>query len=255
MGNQRNHEGFFVSLIVLLACAKETRRIIKAPHVVKAPRITDPTTLKSLFPGNDVWESGYVDFPAAGTTFHFFYWMIQSRSDPVNDPVVFWFTGGPGCASDLAIFAENGPWHFKDPSNPNTLYVNPYSWNNNATVVFVDQPVGTGFSYADANVYERNEDEVASDVYQFTQGFYQKYPKLLNNKLFVTGESYGGHYVPAISNKIVAMNQAGNNTKIPFEGCAIGNGLVDPLLQYPQYAPFVYSYGLISKFDVVEVQG
>ena len=46
------------------------------------------------------------------------------------------------------------------------------------------------------------------------------------------------------------MNAAGNNTQIPFAGCAIGNGLVDPLLQYPQYAPFAYSYNLISKFDL-----
>jgi cathepsin A (carboxypeptidase C) len=118
-----------------------------------------------------------------------------------------------------------------------SLSWNPYSWNNNANLVFIDQPVGTGFSYADKDVYERNEDEVAQDVYAFTQGFYQKYPALLANDLFITGESYGGHYVPAISNYIVSQNAAGGNKKIPFKGCAIGNGLVDPKLQYPEYAP------------------
>jgi serine carboxypeptidase-like clade 4 len=87
-------------------------------------------------------------------------------------------------------------------------------------------------------------------MYAFTLGFYKQFPSLLRNKLFVTGESYGGHYVSAISSYIVAQNQKGGNVKIPFAGCAIGNGLVNPLLQYPQYAPFAYSYGLISKFDV-----
>lgn len=61
-------------------------------------------------------------------------------------------------------------------------------------MIFVDNPVGTGFSYADRDVYERNEDEVAADMYLFVQGFYKLYPLLLKNKLFVSGESYGGHY-------------------------------------------------------------
>jgi carboxypeptidase C (cathepsin A) len=57
-----------------------------------------------------------------------------------------------------------------------------------------------------------------------------------------------GHYVPAISNKIVEENQS-NNAGINFQGCAIGNGLVDPRAQYPQYANFSYINKLISKFD------
>jgi carboxypeptidase C (cathepsin A) len=148
------------------------------------------------------------------------------------------------------LFAENGPYHFHNPADVNSIYLNEFSWNNNANLVFIDQPVGTGFSYADADVFERNEDEVAADVYQFTQGFYAKYPEIHKNPLFITGESYGGHYVPAISNLIVTNNGISTNKKIPFAGCAIGNGLVNPALQYPQYAPFVYSYGFISKFDV-----
>jgi carboxypeptidase C (cathepsin A) len=79
------------------------------------------------------------------------------------------FVGGPGCSSELATFAENGPWTFQDPSNVSSLVVNPQSWNQRANVVYIDQPVGTGFSYADRDVYERNEDEVAEDVYAFTQ--------------------------------------------------------------------------------------
>lgn len=71
--------------------------------------------------------------------------------------------------------------------------MNPYSWNTKATVVWVDQPVGTGFSYADKDVYERDEDEVAADVFSFIQGYFKKYPALKKLPLFITGESYGGH--------------------------------------------------------------
>lgn len=46
-----------------------------------------------------------------------------------------------GCSSSLALFGENGPLTVNDDLS---LNVNPYSWNSNATVVWVDQPVGTG---------------------------------------------------------------------------------------------------------------
>lgn len=68
-----------------------------------------------------------------------------------------------------------------------SIQVNPYSWNNNATVVWIDQPVGTGFSYADKDVFERNEDEVAADVFLFIQGFYAKYPQYKPLPLYITG--------------------------------------------------------------------
>jgi len=55
-----------------------------------------------------------------------------------------WLTGGPGCSSMLALFYENGPYNIKKDLS---LTINPYSWNSFANLLFVDQPVGTGFSY------------------------------------------------------------------------------------------------------------
>lgn len=65
-------------------------------------------------------SAGYISFPAADTTFHFFYWLIESRNNPATDPLVFWFTGGPGCSSQLALLAENGAWQFADPTDQST---------------------------------------------------------------------------------------------------------------------------------------
>ena len=39
-----------------------------------------------------------------------FYWYFPSFSDPKNDPLVFWLSGGPGCSSSMALFTENGPF-------------------------------------------------------------------------------------------------------------------------------------------------
>ena len=65
-----------------------------------------------------------------------------------------WLTGGPGCASELAIFYENGPFTINEDL---TLKKNEYSWNKNSNMLFVDQPVGTGYSRCKLNGYVHNE--------------------------------------------------------------------------------------------------
>jgi len=154
-------------------------------------------------------------------------------------------TGGPGCSSELAVFYEQGPYRIADDG---TVSINKYAWNSVSNLIFVDQPVGTGFSYADnADDYVTSETQVAEDMYQFLQGFFKQYPQYQGLDFYVTGESYAGHYVPAVSNRIfnANLNKEGPYT-IPLKGFGIGNGLVDPVLQYADYAPFSYANKLID---------
>jgi hypothetical protein len=69
-----------------------------------------------------------------------FYWMFESRSDPANDPLVVWLTGGPGCSSILALFFENGPCSIHEDGQ--STKPNPFGWNDRANVIWVDQPAG-----------------------------------------------------------------------------------------------------------------
>lgn len=49
----------------------------------------------------------------------------------------------------------------------------------------------------------------------------------------MTGESYAGHYVPAIAHHIWTENKSAEDAlKINFGGMAIGNGLTHPAEQY-----------------------
>lgn len=97
--------------------------------------------------------------------------------------MILWLSGGPGCSSSLALFGENGPLTVNDDLS---LEVNPFSWNSNATVVWVDQPVGTGFSYGG---YLHSEEQVGEDMAEFIVGFLTKYPKYAGLDFHIFGES------------------------------------------------------------------
>lgn len=119
--------------------------------------------------------------------------------------------------------------------------------------MYVDQPIGTGFSNAGDGHLVTNEDQVANYMAIFMERFLAKYPQLQGKNFYITGESYAGHYIPAISHNFVFKNKA--NLKMNFKGMAIGNGMVDPYLQYPEYNTFAYENGLISKATKLVLDG
>mmetsp|Transcript_9348 Transcript_9348/g.15769 ORF Transcript_9348/g.15769 Transcript_9348/m.15769 type:complete len:120 (+) Transcript_9348:49-408(+) len=85
----------------------------------------------------ETWYSGLVDIDHEDNhNDDIFYWWFESRNDAENDPLVLWLTGGPGCASEVALFFENGPYQFEDDGT--SLKSNPHSWNNNANLLYVD---------------------------------------------------------------------------------------------------------------------
>eukprot|EP00301_Raphidiophrys_heterophryoidea_P016193 c25751_g1_i1.p1 GENE.c25751_g1_i1~~c25751_g1_i1.p1 ORF type:complete len:460 (-),score=109.61 c25751_g1_i1:52-1431(-) len=177
--------------------------------------------------------SGYFQIDTSDKKY--FYWFFESHQSPSTDPLVMWLTGGPGCSSVLALFTENGPCHVNAEGDNTTA--NPYSWNTMANLLYVDQPPGTGFS---EGTYDHDEAGVAEDMYNFLQAFYAAFPKY-NTTFYIFGESYAGHYVPAISHRVYLGNVNHNGPNIPLTGLGIGNGLTDPEVQYQYYAQMAYN--------------
>ena len=90
---------------------------------------------------------------------------------------------------------------------------------------------------------DHNEAAVAADMYDFLQQFMKAHPKLQALPFFAFGESFAGHYVPAVTHKIWQMNRAlpKGSVRIHLHGTAIGNGLTDPLVQFGYYAQMAVS--------------
>jgi len=176
-----------------------------------------------------------------------FYFFFESRGSKADDPVVLWMTGGPGCSSELAVFYENGPFKITDNL---TLAWNEYGWDKASNLIFVDQPTGTGFSYStDVRDLRHDEKGVSNDMYDFLQAFFKEHPEYAKNDFFITGESYAGHYIPAVTSRVHQGNKDNEGLPINLKGFAIGNGLTDPAIQYKAYTDYALEMGLIGEDD------
>ncbi|XP_045472980.1 venom serine carboxypeptidase-like [Harmonia axyridis] len=172
-----------------------------------------------------------------------FTWFCPSESDPANDPVVLWLQGGPGSTSLFGLFSENGPFQMK---NESVVILRNETWTKKHNMIWIDNPAGAGYSFTDAAGYARDEDQVSRELFQAIQQFFQLFPELRKNDFFITGESYGGHYIPAISHYILRVNRKlPDDSKVNLKGLAIGNGWTDPVNQL-NYGDYLYQHGMID---------
>ncbi len=118
-----------------------------------------------------------------------FYWKQQNKQP--NAPVLLWLQGGPGGTSMFGLFAENGPLLIDKTSTKATL--RQWAWTKFAHVIYVDQPVGTGFSFTnDSSGYVSTEEEVARDMFEMLTQFFTLFSEYSHNVFYLTGESYAG---------------------------------------------------------------
>lgn len=176
--------------------------------------------------------SGYLDDEEEDK--HLFYWFFESRNDPKNDPVVLWLNGGPGCSSLMGLFMELGP---SAVAKDGKLKYNDFSWNSNASVIFIDQPVNVGYSYSSGSV--SNTVAAGKDIYALLTLFFKQFPEYSKQSFHISGESYAGHYIPVFASEILSHKKRNIN----LQSVLIGNGLTDGLTQYEYYRPMACGDG------------
>ncbi|PYI36265.1 serine carboxypeptidase [Aspergillus indologenus CBS 114.80] len=216
--------------------------------------------------------SGYLD---VAENEHIFFWFFEARNqDPQDAPLTVWINGGPGSSSMIGLFQENGPCGVDANGS---VYNNPYSWSNASNMLYIDQPVQTGFSYSipvpgyvdsetsnvislpstscpdyaaglscgtysypNISLTANSTDNAAPNFYRALQGFMGAFPQYSRESFHFTTESYGGHYGPVFNEYIEQQNAhlPHGAKKVQLESVMIGNGWYDPIIQYQAYYNF-----------------
>ncbi|KAF2184156.1 alpha/beta-hydrolase [Zopfia rhizophila CBS 207.26] len=130
-----------------------------------------------------------------------FFWFFPSIHPDQPEDIVIWLNGGPGCSSLSGFLTENGPFTWE--SGTLAPVRNPYSWHNLTNMIWVEQPVGVGYTQGTPNI--TNEEELAIEF----RGFYKQFVETFDVhkwKVYVTGESYAGFYVPYIADAFIQAN-------------------------------------------------
>jgi len=218
----------------------------------------------------------------------YFFWLFQPHVDDNsdedddvdtttnaefrNDTLLIWFNGGPGCSSLVGNMGENGPVgtakfrpgiprfdnHATDIDAP--LVENPFAWTKKSAVLYVDQPGGVSFSTASSEwtveeSLKRTEDDIADAFYPFLQNILTTFD-LTKQKLYLTGESYAGMYIPSIArtihrnNKHIIANDEGFHSPklniVNLRGLAIGNGSINVNVLGGTVIDYAWWHGMID---------
>ncbi|XP_057824274.1 serine carboxypeptidase-like 42 [Cryptomeria japonica] len=175
-----------------------------------------------------------------------YYYFVEAENDTQSTPLTLWLNGGPGCSSlGGGAFTELGP--FYPLGDGRGLRRNSQSWNKVSNLLFVESPVGVGWSYSNTTSdYNRGDESTAMDMLTFLSNWIQRFPEYAFRDLFLAGESYAGHYIPQLAAKVIKYNEGNTSYKFNLKGVLIGNPLL--VLNVDSIATFDYywSHGLTS---------
>lgn len=170
-----------------------------------------------------------------------FFWFFPSQDGAADAPVALWLQGGPGGSSMFGLFVENGPLAVDANGE---MYERKVTWNQHYHMLYIDNPVGTGFSFTNSSAgLSTTEEQVADNLYNALVQFFLLFSEYLKNPFYITGESYAGKYIPALGYKIHISNP-GALVKINLVGLALGDALIDPEHIVPGYADLLYNIGM-----------
>ncbi|URD90648.1 serine carboxypeptidase-like [Musa troglodytarum] len=200
-------------------------------------------------------ETGYVEVDEVNGA-ELFYYFIPSEGRPSEDPLLLWLNGGPRCSALSGLVFEVGPLKFVSAeyngSLPNLVY-HPYSWTKVANMIFVDSPVGSGFSFSRRyEGYNANDMSWSEHVYKFLIKWFIDHPQFLSNPLYISGDSYGGKIVPIVAYRISEVRKEEQKILVTtllfghFQGYLIGNPVTGENFDENSQVPYAHGVGIIS---------
>ncbi|KAJ3662659.1 hypothetical protein Zmor_002321 [Zophobas morio] len=182
---------------------------------------------------------------------HMFWWLQQTSANVesyTERPLVIWLQGGPGSSSTgYGNFAELGP--LDADLNPRAT-----TWLNKYNVLFVDNPVGTGYSHVDSfDALTTTNRQIADDFVVLLQGFYEAIPELKDTPLYIFCESYGGKMTAEIA---LVVDQAIKEGTLDIQllGVGLGDSWISPVDSVLTWGPYLLSVGAVDQNGYEEIQ-
>ncbi|KAG1819078.1 Alpha/Beta hydrolase protein [Suillus subaureus] len=251
-----------VSVTRVVSAVEANLHATKAGHIKIQSKVHNATGIRYIKNSgicettpNVTQISGYIN---VGTNMSMWFWFFESRNSPETAPFTLWLNGGPACSSMIGLFQENGPCLVN--ADLNSTILNPYSWNSLSNMIYIDQPIGTGFSYGTDTV--NSTETAAYFVWTAFQVLFesQLFSKYASRELIFATESYGGHYGPGFVTYFEERNAlipSGEIDAVPVVVSAmmINNGWYDPLIQtisYLNFATYAPGYGQLQSDDVLK---
>lgn len=213
----------------------------------------------SLIPGfNNSWNdiltmnAGHIPVTEANSALYF--WNFKSINQSLGTsitnirtnkrPLIIWLNGGPGCSSMDGALMEVGPLRVHEFDS----IVWNEGWFNVADLLFIDQPIGTGFSYkiGDDDL-DSNLVESSNHLFTFINNYFNIFKSDYDHydSIIIAGESYAGQYIPHLARLLKDSDRFSNKLK----AILLGNAWLDPNLQSLSYIPFAINNGLIDPND------
>ncbi|XP_044736265.1 retinoid-inducible serine carboxypeptidase-like [Chrysoperla carnea] len=196
-------------------------------------------------PGEQDWD--YVEVRPDAHMFWWLYYNTENITRPESKPLLIWLQGGPGGSSTgIGNFQELGPLDSK--LNPrNSTWVKQYN------VLFIDSPVGTGFSYVkNQSALTKNNTQAALDLIECLRGFYKKLPEFQNSSVYITAQSYGGKIAiefALLLDKAIKQGQIKSNIK----GVALIDSWISPIDYVTTWASFLLQVGSIDNDGFIQI--
>ncbi|KAF5806172.1 putative sinapoylglucose--sinapoylglucose O-sinapoyltransferase [Helianthus annuus] len=176
-----------------------------------------------------------------------FYYFVESTRNPEEDPLILHISGGPGCSGLLPLLGETGPLNINVDNL--TLTLNPSSWTQMANMIYVDMPVGAGFSYAETEQGWISSDTIlATQANEFIKKFLSEHPKFLRNPLYISGTSYAGIIVPKVTLELYEY-EGDEHGDQPFniQGYIVCSPLTNKFMDFNSRLEYAYRMALISN--------
>ncbi|GAB2279919.1 Serine carboxypeptidase-like 25 [Dionaea muscipula] len=176
-----------------------------------------------------------------------FYWLTEAAQNALSKPLVVWLNGGPGCSS-IAYGASEEVGPFRINKSVSGLYLNKLSWNLAANLLFLETPAGVGFSYSNksSDLLDTGDHRTARDSLEFLLRWMMRFPRYRHRDLYLSGESYAGHYVPQLAREIIHYNAHYSKYKLNLKGFLVGNAVTDNYYDNLGTVTYWWSHAMIS---------